>query len=157
MRKRDTGVEAFCRRVHPRLVGVLSFQVTSPEAAEELALQTLAHVWNRWSRVRKLEAPEAWAHGVALELSRSSWRQWRARRRGRRRQAIAEDDVVDPGVRHAVRGLPQRQREALVLVVVGGYSPPEVGEVLGCSEEAVKERCIRARQQLRAAHGYGVE
>lgn len=151
------GLESFCRRVHPRLVGVLSFQVDSRATAEELACQALAHVWNRWSRVAKQEAPEAWAQGVALQLSRSSWRRWRARRRSRQRHVLAEDDLVDPGVRHAVAALPQRQREALALVVVGGYATPEAGQALGCDEDEVKQLCIRARQALRASHGYGVE
>lgn len=149
--------EAFCRRVHPRLVGLLSYQVDGPEAADELARQALAHVWNRWRRVRRLEAPEAWAQAMALRLSRSSWRHWRARRRGRRRHVVVEDDVVDPGLRHAVRGLPWPQREALALVVVGGYSTAEAGQVLGCGEDRIKELCIRARQELRAAHGYGAK
>lgn len=151
------GLEAFCRRVHPALVGVLSFQVDSRATAEELARQALAHVWNRWSRVGQQQTPEAWAQGMALQLSRSSWRQWRARRRGRQRFAAPEDDLVDPGVRHAVRALPRRQREALALVVVGGLSVPEASQALDCGEDAVKELCIRARQELRASHRYGAE
>ncbi len=48
----DAGVEAFCRRVRPQLVGVLSVQVRSGAVAEELAQETLARVWDRWSRSR---------------------------------------------------------------------------------------------------------
>lgn len=161
MRGEDADLEAVCRRVYPSLLSVLSFQVGSTAVAEELAQQTLARMWDRWRRVRELDAPDEWAHQMALELSRSGWRQWRARRRARRRSSAGQDDVVgdevDPGLRQVVRGLPRRQREALVLVVVAGRSTVQAAEVMGCRPDTVKELCIRARQQLRAGYGHGAD
>lgn len=156
MRGTDAGLEAFCQRVRPRLVGILSYQVGSAPVAEELAQEALARLWDRWDRVHGLEAPEAWAHRVALRLSRSRWRRRRARQRARRRGVSDEDELladdVDLGLRQVVSGLPRRQREALTLVAVSGFSLADAGEVLGCSAETVKARCIEARQHMRAVY-----
>lgn len=153
----DEGVEAFCRRVRPQLVGVLSVQVGSAAVAEELAQETLARVWDRWPRVGRLESPEGWAHRVAVNLARSWWRRRRAEQRAYRRQtaeqqtsAVDRGEVIDNELRQAVARLPRRQREALVLTVVAGYSTVEAGEVMGCAPGTVKALCAQARQRLRA-------
>jgi RNA polymerase sigma-70 factor (ECF subfamily) len=51
-------------------------------------------------------------------------------------------------IRDAVRGLPEGLREALLLTRVEGLSASEAGELLGCSEEAVRARVCRARSLL---------
>lgn len=153
----DEGVEAFCRRVRPQLVGVLSLQVGSAAVAEELAQETLARVWDRWPRVRTLESPEGWAHRVAVNLARSWWRRRRAEQRAYRRQAAGQrttvtdsDEVDGEEVQRAVARLPRRQREALALTAVAGYSTAEAGEMMRCAPGTVKALCAQARQRLRA-------
>jgi RNA polymerase sigma-70 factor (ECF subfamily) len=161
MRGTDAGLEALCRRVHPGLVGVLSYQAPSAAAADELAREALARVWNDWPDVGELGSPEAWAHRVALRLSRSRWRRRRAERRAHRRGVPDEDEAVDGdvdlGLRAVVRALPRRQREALALVAVAGFSTAEVGRILGCSPDTVKALCIEARQHVRAVYDPGAE
>lgn len=153
----DAAVEAFCRRVRPRLVGVLSYQVGRAAVAEELAQETLARVWERWPQVRAEPSPEAWTLRTALALSRSRRQRRRGERRARNRSDPGEEvgDEVDVGLRQVVGGLPRPQREALVLLVVGGCSTAEAAGVLGCSEDELKACSIQARQQLRTRFGYG--
>lgn len=159
MRDDDAGLTAFCRRAHHGLVGVLSCLVGSAAVAEELAADTLARVSDRWGRRRELASPEAWAQRTALRLAGSRRHRRRAQRRARRRDGPAADDVagdeIDVGLRQMVSGLPQRPRDALVLVVVAGCSMDEAGEVLGCGAETVKTRSVQARQQLRSRYGHG--
>lgn len=54
-------------------------------------------------------------------------------------------------VRAILAGLPEPQRAALVLFVVGQMPQREVAEILGCSVEAVKWHIFQARRKLRAA------
>lgn len=153
----DNEVAAFCRDVRPQLVGVLSLHVGSAAVAEELAQETLVRVWERWPKVRELDSPHGWVHRVGLNLARSWWRRRRAEQRAHDRQAAGAERVAaeggDVGVRHAVAGLPRRQREALVLTVVAGYSTAEAGEAMGCAPGTVKALCAQARQRLRADVG----
>lgn len=149
----DSELAAFCRDARPQLVGVLSLQVGSAAVAEELAQEALVRVWERWPRVRELDAPQGWVHRVGLNLARSWWRRRLAEQRAYRRHGAGGEPVAeggDVGVRQAVAGLPRRQREALVLTVVAGYSTAETGEVMGCAPGTVKALCAQARQRLRA-------
>ncbi len=52
--------------------------------------------------------------------------------------------------------LPAAQREALVLVVSGGFSYEEAAEIAGCAVGTIKSRVSRARLDLQRAM-YGVE
>jgi RNA polymerase sigma factor (sigma-70 family) len=115
-------VVEFCRRMHPRLVGSLTLLTGDAQTGEDLSQETLARVWDRWDEVRRMAAPEAWAHRVALNLARSRFRRWSARQR-RERRYVAEfppsggkldlEEAVE--VRQAVLRLPLRQRTAVVL------------------------------------------
>jgi RNA polymerase sigma-70 factor (ECF subfamily) len=46
--------------------------------------------------------------------------------------------------------LPARDREALLIVAVGGLKTAEAARVLGISESALKMRTLRARQRMHA-------
>jgi RNA polymerase sigma-70 factor (ECF subfamily) len=48
----------------------------------------------------------------------------------------------------AVRSLPRRQREAIVLCLVAGYSRSEAAEMMQVSVETVKTHLERGRQAL---------
>ena len=56
-------------------------------------------------------------------------------------------------VRAALGGLPEEQREALVLMYLQGYSVHEIEEMTGASASAVKMRLKRGREALKALLG----
>lgn len=58
-----------------------------------------------------------------------------------------EDAVV--AVRRAIAELPEQQRMALVLAKYEELPYAEIGNVLGCSEKAIKSLVHRARERLR--------
>jgi RNA polymerase sigma-70 factor (ECF subfamily) len=52
-------------------------------------------------------------------------------------------------------GLPPEQRAAIVLKSVEGWTSAEIAQALGCSEGAVEQKLVRARNALRGHNGEG--
>lgn len=144
---------AFCRELHPRLVGALALHCGDRDVAAELAQETLARVWERWSTVERHEAPEAWAFRVAFNLAASRYRRRAAERRAHARLGVTsvhEPDTADAiAVRAAVAALPPRQRAALVLRYFADLSVERTAEVLGCRPGTVKSLTSQAIASLR--------
>lgn len=157
----DRELVAFCEAEFPRLVGALGLLVDDVGVAEELAQEALLRVAERWERIRDFERPGGWVHHVAVNLARSRWRRQRAERRALRRAAPGPraadhhdpDVAVQVAVRHALAGLPQAQREVLVLRHLLGCTTSETARLLGTSPAAVKSHAHRGRTALRTALG----
>jgi RNA polymerase sigma-70 factor (sigma-E family) len=144
---------AFCRELHPRLVGALALHCGDRDVAAELAQETLARVWERWSTVERMDSPEAWAFRVAFNLAASRFRRGAAERRARARLGPVDDHAPDEAdalaVRAAVASLPPRQRSALVLRYFADLSIERTAEVLGCRPGTVKSLTNQAIASLR--------
>ena len=67
-------------------------------------------------------------------------------------EAAAELNVID----RALRRLPDEQREAVLLVMVEGYSYKEAAEIVGCPVGTLNSRLVRGRDALLALLGDGV-
>lgn len=150
---------AFCVREHPRLVGALSLYCGDRDLAAELAQEALIRAVRDWGRVGQMAAPGAWVHRVAMNLA-GSW----FRRRGAERRAygrLGPDETTVDGdidhdasaVRHAVAGLPERQRRVVVLRFYLGMTVAQAADSLGISQEATAALTYRAVQALRARLG----
>lgn len=124
--------------------------------AEDLLQQTLLRTAGRWQAAR--EAPEAYARRVLINLSRDLRRS--ARRRPSERplsearsaaggldaiHAVTERDAVI----RALRQLPTRQREVLVLRFYADLSVAETAEAIDASEGTVKSYTSRALAHMR--------
>ena len=134
-------VTAFCQRVQPRLLGALTLYCGDAAVAEELTQETLAVVWDKWSRVQVMAAPEAWALRVGFNMANSWLRRRIAERRALRRLGPGSDhhDVPeDPGVREALRRLPTRQRTAVVMRYFADLSVEQTAEAMRCAPGTVK-------------------
>jgi RNA polymerase sigma-70 factor (ECF subfamily) len=133
----------------PALLEYLARRSPSPEAAEDLAAETLAVACRKWSRIRP-ERPRLWLLAIARRLAADAWRK-------RRRQAIREARKVSEAapeddslaLRLAVLALPLAQREALLLTSVEGYSAEEAGRIMERSPGAVNSLVQRARETLK--------
>jgi len=64
-------------------------------------------------------------------------------------EAVAELNDVD----RALTQLPNEQREAVLLVMVEGYSYKEAAEVIGCPVGTLNSRLVRGRDALLALLG----
>lgn len=67
-------------------------------------------------------------------------------------EAAVELNVID----RALRTLPDEQREAVLLVMVEGYSYKEAAEIVGCPVGTLNSRLVRGRDALLARLGDGV-
>lgn len=64
---------------------------------------------------------------------------------------VAERAALGEALRAALQTLPERQRVAVVLFDVEGYSHREIAEVLGVPEGTVRSHVFHARRALREA------
>lgn len=147
---------AFCRREHPRLVRTLDLLCNSLPLAEDLAQETLARVCRDWDRVGKMQAPGAYAHRIAVNLSASTFRRRALEKRMRHRvaesDAALEADVASAvAIRSALAGLRFEQRAVLVLRYFHGYDIAEISEVLRMPVGTVKTHAHRGLRSLRGS------
>lgn len=129
------------------------------EGAEDVVQETFLVAWRRF--VDLPEAPLPWLYGTARKVLAN-------RRRGETRTgalkakiaATGEDEESRPAVwaavggrtvRTALAGLPEADREILVLIAWEGLSPAEAATVLGCSGAAARARLFRARRRFARA------
>ena len=143
----------------PTVVGVARRMLRDEAEAEDIGQEALLKLWQG---------------GAGLDIGASGVRPWLRRvttnlcidriRSGRRTDVT--DEVPDQPVAAtqldelqqedlagrvevALKGLPERQRQALVLFHYEGMSQSQVGEVLGVSDEAVESLLSRARRAMR--------
>ncbi len=151
----DAEMVAFCRREHPRILGVLSFAVGDRWVAEELAQETVIRVCQQWPKVRDMNSPQAWTHRVALNLANSWLRRRIAERRAtarlnaRPQHELIPDNADAIAVREAIRTLPQRQRTAVLLRYYADLPAAQVASAMGCAEATVRALTYQAIASLR--------
>lgn len=136
-----------------------------PAEGEELAQEALASLVRYWRRRGAPGSPKAFVYTVAR---RQAFRvRWRRRlfaplEDAEARSASAADpDEVRAGkqrlraVLDALRELPARERQALVLGALEELSVEEAARALGISASAFKMRVHRARMRLSSKVGSG--
>ncbi|HEX6420657.1 MAG TPA: sigma-70 family RNA polymerase sigma factor [Acidimicrobiales bacterium] len=147
----------FFERAGPRLVRLCFLVTLDREAAADAAQEALSRAWRDWGRVGAPGSdPEAWARTVALNLCRNRWRRL-ARHAGLAVRAYTVDsrvdDLPDVDLQRALRGLPARQREAVVLHYWADLDVAGCATAMGVSPGSVKQHLARARRHLAAALG----
>jgi RNA polymerase sigma-70 factor, ECF subfamily len=126
------------------------------EAASDLAQETLTKAWQARRTFRQGTNLKAWLVTIMRNQFRSDARRnWR--------QVAWDEDAAQriPGPPHeqlhtvelsdaarALSALPRGQREALLLIGVGGFSGEDAAALCHCRPTAVKSRMSRARQAL---------
>lgn len=146
--------EEFFNSERDRLFRVLVLATRDASEAEELMQDAFLRVWERWPRVSRMDAGTAYLHRVAFNAFLS--RRRRAAVALRRRMfsvAATPDEIAHVEARHMViqllRGLPARQRAAVVLIDVLDYSSEAAGELLGIRASTARELASRGRAHLR--------
>jgi RNA polymerase sigma factor (sigma-70 family) len=132
---------------------VLALYCGDRELAQELAQDALVRLCRDWEKVRNLDHPEAWLHRVGLNLTNSFFRRRAAELRARQRlHPVTEaprPERSDAELLDALRGLPQRQRAALLLRYYAGLSTRESAQALNCPEGTVKTLVHKGINKLR--------
>lgn len=146
--------EACFRERYPELVQFLHGLTGDRGASEDAAQEAFARLWNRGP----CERPEAdrWVFHVARNVA-LDWLKTERRRDKRERLATPELDeppFADGDVRRVralVEGLPPRDREVLLLREFTNLSYAEIAQVVGRSENVIRQDLHRARERLRRA------
>ena len=121
--------------------------------AEELMQDAFLSVWQRWDRVVGMDDPLGYLYRTAMNLFRKRYR--RAMLTVRRTVGLAPsiDDFSDADdrqvVRHVLATLPPRQRAALVLTEMLGFTSKEAGDALGVTGATIRSLTRHGRDAFR--------
>jgi len=120
--------------------------------AEDLAAEALARTYARWRRVSRYDHLDAWVLRVVTNLAIDAFA---------KRQVPSVEGTVTPEdaavlrvtLAQALRALPARQRDAVVLRYLVDLSEADVAASLGVKPGTVKSHLHRAVEQLRRTLG----
>ncbi|MFD0278647.1 SigE family RNA polymerase sigma factor [Kitasatospora sp. NPDC127111] len=119
--------------------------------ARDLLHDALTRVYGRRAAIREPGAAEAYVRKAMVRTHVSRWR--RTRREVLTPQLpdtpAAAVDLRDERLEAALRGLPPRQRAAVVLRYYADLPVAQVAEELGCSVATAKTHLARAMRTLR--------
>lgn len=155
-------VEAFepiVRRHSPRLIRLSYHFLGDWDEARDLTQEAFARAYlclHRFDTGRPL-AP--WLCAIAARMAVDRLRRRRTDAKARRDAAGEPPHGLDPdvrlGLREALGRLTSRQRQAVVLCDLHGFSASETAAILGCTASTVRVLRFLARQRLRALMSAG--
>lgn len=123
--------------------------------AEEIMQDAFLKVWERWEQVGAMDDPVGYLYRTAMNLFRKRYRRAVLAIRRSIGLARSQDDFADADERDTVRRvlstLPPRQRAALVLTEMLGFSPSDAGRALGVQASTVRSLSHQGRESFRRA------
>lgn len=144
--------EDFFETERARLFRALLLVTHDSAEAEDLMQEAFVRVWERWDRIARIEDPVGYLYRTAMNLHRSAIR--RALTAGKRalRPPAGRDPFDEVAARdEAVRSLAMltpRQRAAVVVTELLGYSSKEASAILGVRPGTVRTLTSQARAAL---------
>jgi RNA polymerase sigma-70 factor, ECF subfamily len=153
---KEARFEALYRECADQVYGYVRRRA-APEAADDVFNETFLIVWRRLDDVPDQALP--WLLGVARRVlanrrrteSRMAALRHRLATSEPQRAAAAPADDLSDRVRQALAGLPERDRELLMLIAWEGLRVNEAAEVLGVRSGTLAVRLHRARKRLAEA------
>ena len=132
-----------------------------PDAAQDIAQETMLRAWRWRKRLREPRAAKRWLLTVAANIWRDQLRRRRSRPTGpmplpaelpadepRAGEALTQREAIDR-VRRQIRLLPPRQRQVLYLRAFEELGLEEIADILSISVNAAKTSLSLARRTLR--------
>lgn len=152
------------QRLVPRILGYAGRLLADRVEAEDIAQEAMLRLWKVAPDWRQGEAKiSTWAYRVVTNLCTDRLRA-RQRRRTEALDAVAEPEdgaasalagMIEAdrmaALNAALSGLPDRQREAVVLRHIEGLTNPEIAEIMQIGIEAVESLTARGKRALTAA------
>jgi RNA polymerase sigma factor (sigma-70 family) len=153
--ERSAGFAGFFERENRGLLKFLYFVTGNAGDAADLMQDAFLRVWERWDRIQTVDDPQAYLYRVALN---GSSKRVRSLQRAARR-VVTPDSVPDAfaevdqreDVQRLLRSLAPRQRAALVLVDMYGYSSEAAGRIMRIRPSTVRALATQARASIRKA------
>jgi RNA polymerase sigma-70 factor (ECF subfamily) len=150
------------------VVNYLSRMVVNRAIAEELAQDVFVRVYRSRQTYEPTAKFSTWLYRITTNVALNYFRDEKrtqnqvsldvqdaiqVRRETQDRALLIEDrlvrDVVARQIRHAIRGLPPKQRAAVIMHKYDEMDYAQIARVLGCSASAVKALMFRAYETLR--------
>lgn len=148
-RARDESFDRAFAELLPQAYRVAYRILANRHAAEDVAAEALARAFSDWPAVKMLPYRDAWVLRVATNLAISAARRKTPRLEPQASVDAGEVATLRVALGAALRALPRRQREILVLRYLGGLSEAEIAGALGISAGSVKRHAHRALASLR--------
>jgi RNA polymerase sigma-70 factor, ECF subfamily len=133
----------------------IAYGLTGSRAeAEELVQETFIRCYQHWRRVQTYDKPGAWLRRVLINLASSRRRRLSSEVRALTRLGArptagpSQLDDVDEEFWAAVRRLPRRQAQAVVLYYGDDLATDDVARAMGCAEGTVRALLHQARTTL---------
>ncbi|HVX22427.1 MAG TPA: SigE family RNA polymerase sigma factor [Acidimicrobiales bacterium] len=161
--RRDQQIAALFDQHYAGLCRLATLLLDDRSAAEEVVQDAFLRTFAGWRRLRQPERARWYLRAAVVNGCRSRGRRRVTEDRGNRSvwvtQSAAGPGRLDGGlgagdpddalvVLQAVRALPPRQREAVVLRYYDDLSEADVAAVLGCAVGTVKSQLAKARANL---------
>jgi RNA polymerase sigma factor (sigma-70 family) len=149
--------DTFFEEEHERLFKALYFVTGNRHDAEDLVQDAFLRLWERWDEIGRLEDPTGYLFRSALNGFRM--RRRRAVMAVRKVVPVLErrDVFLDAEMRADVRQLllevTPRQRAALLLVDLFGYSAEQAARILRVRPSTVRVLASKGRRALRSMEG----
>ena len=158
---RDESAFSILVQRHTRSIHAFLYRLCDNQTdAEDLTQETFLRLWQRarqWSpdKVRLT----TWLHQIARNLCIDHFRRERSRKRTSNEEQIAfEDPLIETFaedrerrvLHQTIRNLPERQRTAIVLCQVQGWTQQDAAKVLDTSVDGIQALIGRARRTLRS-------
>ena len=146
---REDEFRACYAELYPKVASYLMSLTRNRETAHDLAQETFARLFDRWTRV---EEPTPYAYRIATNLARRSWR--RNQRDARTMHALDDgsrqvpDDTEVVDLRLMVDALPGRYREVVLLHYYADLPVTSIASTLGRPAGTVKRQLAEARERL---------
>ena len=150
--KTDPAFEEFYEREFKTVFRAAYLVCGNRAVAEDATQDAFVRALERWGRLRGGEWVTGWLITTAMNLLRRRRRleaPWRLVTAGPRDETSSLDTGLD--VRAALRRLPDRQLEAVILHYLVDLPIEEVASLMGCADGTVKAHLAKARQALAQA------
>jgi RNA polymerase sigma-70 factor (sigma-E family) len=153
----DDAVTALYTAHYRALVRLSVLLLRDPSLAEEVVQDTFVAMHGKWSRLREPDKAAAYLRQAVVNRSRSALRRRVVEDRHREpahgpmpsAEFAALNTLDRETVMTAIRALPQRQREAIVLRYYADLSEADIAAAMGISQGAVKSHASRGIAALR--------
>ncbi len=148
------------QRLTPRVLGYAARMLGDRAEAEDVAQEAMLRLWRQAAEWRQGEAKvTTWLFRVVTNLCTDRLR----RKRGQALDSVPEPEYDAPGAEAglqeqaraaaldlALMDLPERQRQAVILRHLEGFSNPEIAELMDIGVEAVESLTARGKRALAA-------
>ncbi|HEY7399610.1 MAG TPA: sigma-70 family RNA polymerase sigma factor [Actinomycetota bacterium] len=148
------GFEGFYRARQAGLIRACTLVTLDPSSAEDVAAEAFARLWARWGAIQDEDHAGGYVYKTAMRLCVRRARRLRHEPLGlgdRPGRDHLEPLLIRVDVFRAMRSLPLRQRQAVVLRDWAGYETHRVAAMLGMRESTVRVHLARGRAALRTA------